>query len=129
MSRDWRSILNTVFCSKNARNPFLKINGRSIWACASSKYLGIHPDVKWQFHNLVFSVVKQLSKHISIIALLRDYVPEKVLLKYYSSLIKPSRYFNIHILRTKSFPALPHFNYVECSMYLIYMNSISLNLH
>ena len=88
----------------------------------SAKYLGIHIDPKHSFHSHIKHVVKKLSKHLSVIARLRHYVPSRNLLKYYQIYIGPIIIYGllvydctsrhqlntVYIIQKKVF-RLPHF--------------------
>ena len=55
----------------------------------STKSLGLHNDPKLSFHSHIKHVVKKLSKQLSVIARLRQYVPRGALWKFHQTYIEP----------------------------------------
>ena len=53
------------------------------------KYLGVLTDknISWKHH--IDAIAKKISKNVGLIAKLRYYVPRKILLNFYKSLIQP----------------------------------------
>ena len=66
----------------------MKIDGFAITVCNSDKYLGLDLDGMLKFDIHIQSIVRKLSKHISIIAKLRHYASREILLKYYNCYVK-----------------------------------------
>ena len=61
----------------------------------------IDSNLSWKYH--IESICHKINKSIGIIAKIRHYVPRRVLLSVYNSLIVPYLTYGIHILKRSSF--------------------------
>ncbi len=82
---------------KSASVPALSMNDETIPVAKTCNYLGVHIDDKFNFVSHIMSVKEKLSKQCGINPKLRYFVPRKVLLRYYSTNIKPIIQYGILI--------------------------------
>ncbi len=78
--------------ANSASNPnpnLLLLNNQVVETTMSCKYLGVYLDNRLSFKIHIEYVKHKLAKQCGILAKLRHYVPKNVLLRYYSSNIKP----------------------------------------
>ena len=61
----------------------------------------IDSNLSWKYH--IESICHKINKSIEIIAKIRHYVPRRVLLSVYNSLIVPYLTYGIYVLKRSSF--------------------------
>ena len=78
-------------------NDEILLNGVSIEAVKSFKFLGVYLDDKLSFEYHIKHVINKISRHSGIIYKIRKNLPEKALLDYYYAFIYPYISYNVEV--------------------------------
>ena len=115
---------------KYASSPNFHLNNKNLNVLNSCKYLGVFLDNKLSFKPHIESVIERLERQCGIVSKLRHYVPRNVLLRYYSSNIKPIIQYGLLVYGCVSYRILEPIlkmqkKFLRLILFLKYRQSVS----